>query len=263
MNPERDAETLLSADSLTWGLEGRTLGGPWTATLRAGETIAVLGPNGAGKTTLFRTLTGTLRARSGRIAWRGAPAATLSAAELATCVAFVPQQAASGLELSVENYTLLGRVARKGWLSRPGSDDRVIVAEALDRLGLRSLARRPLGQISGGERQLAGIARALAQQAAVLILDEPAASLDLANQERVLEQIGALTGSGLAVLFSTHQPEHAQRLATQVLALDGRGPGHYGAPEAVLTGAVLSGLYGVPVTRHEVAGRVVFAVGAR
>ena len=238
------------------------MGGPWSAILRAGETIAVLGPNGAGKTTLFRTLIGALGALSGRVAWPGGDAVALSAGELAACVAFVPQQTATGLEFSVEDYALLGRVARKGWLSRPGDSDRAIVAEALDRLGLLPLARRTLGQISGGERQLAGLARALAQQASVLILDEPVASLDLANQERVLAQIASLTATGLAVLFSTHQPEHAQRLASQVLVVDGSASAQYGPPDAILTGPVLSMLYGVPVSRLEVDGRVLFAVDA-
>ena len=251
---------LLEVADLVWGHHGEAFGGPWSAGLGAGQALAVLGPNGAGKTTLFRTLVGTVPALSGHISWMGRSGGVPSPAQLAACVAFVPQQAGAALELSVGDYAMLGRMARKGWFARPDGQDRDIVAHALERLGIAQLARRALGGVSGGERQLAAMARALAQQPAVLMLDEPTASLDFSNQQRVLSQVESLVADGLAVVFSTHQPEQAHRLATHVLAVDGRGPGRFGAPQEILTEAVLSGLYGVPVVRFEVRGHILFSV---
>ena len=153
-----------------------------------------------------------------------------------------------------------GRIARKAAFSRPLHDDRLAVGRALRRLGLDALADRPLGRISGGERQLAAIARALAQQAGVLLLDEPTASLDLANQQLVLKQIASIVRDGLAVIFSTHQPDQAQQLAGRVLALDGRGDGRFGPSDEILSETVLSALYGIPVMRVEARGQVLFSV---
>lgn len=253
---------LLRLDALVWGLERRRFGGPWTATLCPGEAIAVLGPNGVGKTTLFRTLIGAVPALSGSATWGGDASPPVRVpADLAARVAFVPQQGEAAADLSVEDYALLGRIARRGWFARPSPADRAMVVAALARLGLEGLGKRPLVRLSGGERQLAGLARALVQQASVLIVDEPLASLDPANQHRVQSQIAALVADGLAVIFSTHQPEHAHRLAGRVLAVDGRGAGVFGRSDDVLTGPVLTRLYGIPVRRLETAGHTLFPAG--
>ena len=253
-------QVLLEVDSLVWGHGGLRFGGPWSAVLEPGQVIAVLGPNGAGKTTLFRTLIGSEPPLGGSIAWSGHPRGFPSPRALAACVAYVPQQSGHAPELSVADYVMLGRIARKAAFSRPLHDDRLAVGRALRRLGLDALADRPLGRISGGERQLAAIARALAQQAGVLLLDEPTASLDLANQQLVLKQIASIVRDGLAVIFSTHQPDQAQQLAGRVLALDGRGDGRFGPSDEILSETVLSALYGIPVMRVEARGQVLFSV---
>lgn len=261
----RAGHALLEVDGLVWGHGGHRFGGPWSAVLDPGQVIAVLGPNGAGKTTLFRTLIGSEPSLGGRIAWSGHARGFPSPGDLAACVAYVPQQSGHAPELSVADYVMLGRIARKTAFARPAQEDRVAVGVALRRLGLEGLAERPLGRISGGERQLAALARALAQQAGVLLLDEPTASLDLSNQQLVLRQIDSIVRDGLAVIFSTHQPDQAQQLAGRVLALDGRGEGRFGSTDEILSEGVLSALYGVPVMRVESRGQALFAVdhGAR
>jgi len=246
--------TLLEVDALVWGHRGQAFGGPWSARLSRGEALAVLGPNGAGKTTLFRTLIGAAPALGGAVRWGGQPLRRIAPAALAAAVAFVPQHPALALGLTAAEYVMLGCVARIGPFARPSAADREAVAHALARLDLQVLADRPLDRLSGGERQLAGIARALAQRAGVLVLDEPTASLDFANQARVLAQLASLVEEGLGVVFSTHQPAQAHRLARSVLALDGRGLTRFGPAHEILTPALLSRVYGVPVTRTDLAG---------
>ncbi len=253
----------LEITSLVWGRPGTPFGGPWSARLDAGDAVAVLGPNGAGKTTLFRTLIGAIPPLAGEIRWDGRLPHQASPAQLAASVAFVPQLGQGAAGLTAAEYVMLGRLARKSRFAGPGPDDRAAVAQALAHLDLGALADRMLHRLSGGERQLVAIARALAQQARVLVLDEPTASLDFGNQARVLAHLAALAREGFALLFSTHQPEHAQRLAARVLAIDGQGHMRFGGAAQVLTSAVLSEIYGVPVERVERPGaEPAFVAGA-
>lgn len=254
----------LEVDALRWGRPGNPFGGPWSLRLEAGEAVAVLGPNGAGKTTLFRTLIGALPPLAGTVRWAGRLTADSTPAHLAACVAFVPQLGQGAAGLTAGEYVMLGRLARKARFAGPSRRDHEAVVQALAHLGLDGLAARPLHRLSGGERQLAAIARALAQQARVLVLDEPTASLDFGNQARVLDHLEGLAREGFALLFSTHQPEHAQRLASRVLAIDGRGHMRSGAAGEVLTGEVLSQVYGVTVERIDRPGRdPAFVAGGR
>lgn len=254
----------LEIDALVWGRPGVPFGGPWSVSLNAGDAVAVLGPNGAGKTTLFRTLIGAVPPLAGRVRWDGRLPGQATPAQLAASVAFVPQLGQGAAGLTAGEYVMLGRLARKAGFAGPGRADREAVTEALAHLGLDGLAERLLHRLSGGERQLVAIARALAQQARVLVLDEPTASLDFGNQARVLGHLESLAQEGFALLFSTHQPEHAQRLAPRVLAIDGQGHMRFGGSAEVLTGAALSEIYGVPVERIDRPGRdAAFVAGGR
>ncbi len=258
-------DALLAVEGLQFGPEGVALTGPTTFRVAHGEILAVLGPNGVGKTTLFRTLLGLLPPVAGRVLWGASPVASLAARELSRCVAYVPQSAGAAFDFTVEQYVLLGRLGMHGPMSAPGSEDRAVATDAIERLGLGALRSRRLSQTSGGERQLAALARALAQQAGALILDEPAASLDIANQVRVLDTLAALAGQGLAIVYSTHDPNHALRAGDQALLLTPDDQPRHGAVDALIEPGALSRTYGTPIeqARTGAGGRVLGAARPR
>lgn len=207
----------------------------------------ILGPNGAGKTTLIRCLLGGLVPEAGTIALDGEPARGLNARQFATKVAHVPQSTQSVFGHLVRDIVLMGRSAHLPMLRAPSANDRSIADAALESVGIAHLADRQYATVSGGERQLCLLARALAQEAPVLIMDEPAASLDFGNQIRILGIVVALARAGYAILMTTHHPDHALLVGTQVLGLrEGRLFGA-GTPQALLSSAFLSELYGAPI----------------
>jgi iron complex transport system ATP-binding protein len=249
---------MLEVRNLAFGFGARRVGEGVTFALAAGETLAVLGGNGAGKTTLFRTLLGLLPPQSGTIVVGGAALAALAPRERARRLAYVPQQHVPAFGFSVIEAVLMGRAARLATFARPGAADRAAAVDALARLGIGALATRPVTELSGGERQLVLVARALAQEAPVLILDEPTASLDFGNRARVLGEIDRLRGSGLAIVFSTHEPDHALAHADRALLLaDGR-PLALDAAERALTAENVERLYRVRVGIVDGGGRRVF-----
>jgi len=141
----------------------------------------------------------------------------------------------------------MGRTAHRGIFSRPGRRDLERTRSALERLGIAALAERPIHRVSGGERQLTLIARALATEATHILMDEPAANLDFGNQALVLEEIARLRGTGAAVVFSTHHPDHALRIADRVVMIRDGGVMAAGPTAAVVNSENLSALYGRPV----------------
>ena len=238
----------LAASTLAFGFGGRALGRVSELTLSPGEAVCVLGPNGAGKTTLLRTLLGLLPPLEGSITLDGAPLAVLARAEVARRMAFVPQAAPMVFEFTLLEMVEMGRVAHLGAFASPSRRDTALAHEALERLGLAALADRTFGAVSGGERQLALVARALATGAPCLVLDEPAAHLDFANQGRLMEELARLRAAGVAILLSSHDPDHAFRLGGQALLLHRGETAAFGDVDAVATQRALSRLYGVEVT---------------
>lgn len=238
--------TLLEAQDLAIGYRHHPVGEGIDLALAAGEVLCLLGPNGGGKTTLFRTLLGILPPLAGTIVVAGRSLADWSREKLATQLAYVPQSHAGLFAFTVEEVVLMGRTARLPRFSTPSARDRRIARDCLERLGIGHLARRIYIEISGGERQLALIARALAQEATILILDEPTASLDFGNQLRVLKEIDALKAQGLSILMSTHQPEHALRVADRIALLKAGRIVEQG-PRALATAERLAELYGADV----------------
>jgi iron complex transport system ATP-binding protein len=166
------------------------------------------------------------------------------AGERARRLAYVPQAADSYFDFSVRETVEMGRTAHRGLFASPAARDREVAAAALERLGIARLADRPIHAVSGGERQLALIARALATEANYLVMDEPTANLDYGNQSRVLDEIARLKAGGIGVLVSTHHPEHAFRIADRVLLLAAGAIVAAGATQGTLTSASLSALYG-------------------
>ncbi len=251
------ARPLLEVSALEIGLAQRALFGGLSLTVQAGDVWCVLGPNGAGKTTLFRTLLGMVAARAGRVLIGGTPLEALGPAVRAQRVAYVPQAGAHGFAFRVHEMVLMGRTAHLGLFASPGARDHAAAAGALQKLGIAHLAERTVDTLSGGEQCLTMIARALAQEAPLLILDEPAAHLDMAHQALILGVIRRLASDARAVIFSTHDPSHALECATHALLVrQGQVPLH-GPVADVLTEATLSGLYDTPMAFfRDAQGRV-------
>jgi iron complex transport system ATP-binding protein len=238
---------VLEVKALDFGFPGRTIGRGVSFSLGAGEVLCVLGPNGGGKTTLFRTLLGLLEPHGGDIHLEGKALSSLSRGEIARRIGYVPQGHSAYFAFTVREFVLMGRTAHLGTFSSPGARDRAIALKTLESLGLAHLADKPVTEISGGERQLALVARALAQEPKLLVLDEPTASLDFGNQVRVLQRIGSLAGSGIAVLFSSHDPDHAFLCARRALLLAEGRVLETGTPREVIRPDTLERLYGVSV----------------
>jgi iron complex transport system ATP-binding protein len=245
---------VLTVESLNFGFPGRTIGRDVSFALEAGEVMCVLGPNGGGKTTLFRTVLGLLTRHGGAIHLQGEPIENLSRAEIARRVGYVPQGHTGYFAFTVREFVLMGRTAHLGVFSVPGKRDREVSERALESLGIAHLADKPVTEISGGERQLALVARALAQEPKLLVLDEPTASLDFGNQVRVLQRISALAGSGMSILFSSHDPDHAFLCARRALLLAEGRVLEIGAPRAVIRSDTLQRMYGVSVQVIDLGG---------
>jgi iron complex transport system ATP-binding protein len=210
--------------------------------LRAGEITAVLGPNGRGKSTLVRVLAGLLKPTSGSV----------------TCnprTGVVPQEFSGSFPYSVLDVVLMGRARHIALFGTPGALDVEKAMEALEATGMAAYATRSIGSLSGGERQLVLIARALAGENDVLLLDEPASALDLKNQDTVLSLLGELADTKkLAIAFTTHQPNHATAIADKVLLMLPDTQTLFGATDDVMTEANLEALYGVPVRAARLMG---------
>lgn len=236
---------LIATSNLSIGHGTRSIAKQIELSLDPGEILCLLGPNGAGKTTLFRSLLGLTPALSGAVHLEGRPLATLSRGEIARTVAYVPQSLQVPFPYSVRDLVLMGRTALMGTFARPSRRDEMLTENVFETIGIRHLADKPVTAISGGERQLALIARALAQQSKALILDEPAASLDFGNRERLLDTLVGLAGDGLGMIVSTHEPSHAARIADRVLTIDRRGETDIGPTHAALSPDRLALLYDI------------------
>jgi iron complex transport system ATP-binding protein len=253
---------MLNAQNLGIGYADRALASDISFTLDGGEVIAILGPNGSGKTTLFRTLLGLLPPLIGAVLLNDQVISALAPSAIARAVAYVPQVSASFANFSVIEVVQMARAPHLAWYASPGAKDRVIAANALAELNIGDFAEREFTELSGGERQLTMIARALASEAKILLMDEPTASLDFGNQFLILDEIAKLKARGVAVIFTTHHPDHALRIADRTLTIAHDGDVRIGATSTVLNAASLSALYDIDIelinSRHGpgiVAGR--------
>ena len=239
----------LTGQGLSIGYSDRVVGRGLDVTLDAGEVLALLGPNGGGKTTLLKTLLGILPPKAGEVKIDGRSLRALSIRERARRIAYVPQLHTPAFAFTVESVVLMGRTAHGNLFSRPSTADREVAMRVLAQFGIDQLALRPYTMISGGERQLVLLARALAQEPQFIVLDEPTASLDFGNQGKVMREIRALAGSGHGVLFTTHDPNHALRAADRAYLLREGERVAEGRVADVLTRQQLEELYRAPVEK--------------
>ena len=214
---------------------------------KLGEFISVLGPNGVGKSTLFRCMLGLLNPTGGSVSIGGRDIQTMTAAELSKCVAYIPQSHNPVFNFSVFDMVLMGTTAQLGRFASPGKAQEHLADAALERMGISHLRDRGCGHISGGERQLVLIARAIAQQAKILVMDEPSANLDFGNKMRVMKTVKSLTDDGYTIIQSTHDPDQAYLYSDKILALFGGKVCAWGTPQDTISNSLVSTLYGVDV----------------
>lgn len=253
------AAPLVSCRGVGWEVSGRCVLGPLELDLAAGECLCVVGPNGAGKTSLLRLVTGLLAPSFGEILFRGEPYDRIPRRRLAHHIAYVPQIRPARVPLAVEEIVLQGRFPHLSrWQLAPTEADFAAVEEALAVVGIGHLRHRRLDRLSGGERQAAYVAAALAQAAELLILDEPTTHLDPCHQREIVELLLRLGRLGRhTVLVATHDLHLASRVADRVLALRDGQPLALGPPAELLRPEILERLFDTPFLLVREGGRSV------
>jgi len=237
---------LFAVKSIAFSYGATPVIGNLSLEIEEGGVVALLGPNGSGKTTLLKLLLGLLRPRQGQVCLRGQDLARMSYREVARELAYVPQVHRETFGYTVSDVVMMGRMAHASFLARYGEEDKRVVSQALERLSITHLANRSCTEISGGERQLTLVARALAQGARAFIMDEPTSNLDYGNQIRLLQRTAQLADGGFTFIFTTHHPGHAFAIADRVIMMRQGEIVQDGAPGAVLERETLCRLYDLP-----------------
>ena len=230
---------VLKAIDLTCGYKGKPVLEHVSLSVESGRVTCLLGPNGVGKTTLFKTLLGLLPPLSGEVRIDGIPRSSLSRKQFARKVSYVPQT---------------GCISHLGPLESPSREDLARAAEVLRTLGIEHLANCSYTEISGGEQQMALIARALMQNARILMMDEPTAALDFGNQVAVLQCIKGMAGRGHGIIMTSHNPDHAFLCCSDAILITPDGMVSSGAVDDVVTEANLRRAYGIDVRITEAPG---------
>jgi len=225
--------------------------------VEAGSITAILGPNGAGKSTLLDLCLGWKPPGAGSISIKGEHISQFSRRQMGRLMSLVPQNERVRFDYTVLEYLLLGRAPYLGQLEMPETRDVDIARKALEQVGLKELQYRSASRLSGGEHQLMMIARALVQEPEILLLDEPTSQLDPGNRHRIVQLLLRLNGSGMTILFTTHDPNLAAEIATHMLLLQRGTVMKSGTKESALTGPNLSRLYGIKMEVLEVAGKTI------
>ncbi len=251
----------LDAARIDVRIDGRLIIDGVDCTVAPGTFSALIGPNGAGKSTLLRVLAAVERPDSGGVQFGGNDLFSLPRRQRARVVSFVEQDSSTELSLTVRDVVALGRTPHQGPFSEPDARDDAIVARAIDSAGVGPLVNRDVTTLSGGERQRVMLAKALAQQPQLLLLDEPSNHLDIAAQLSVLELLGALAQGGVTVLAALHDLNLATAYCDHVIVLQGGRVFAAGPTSAILTPELLSTVYGVRATvlQHPQTGRPLVA----
>jgi iron complex transport system ATP-binding protein len=238
---------MISVRSLDVSLSGRPVLSSVSLEAPRGSWLAIIGPNGAGKSTLLRAIVGLLP-YGGDIVVDEEPVGSLRLRQRARLVAYAPQAPVLPADMTVYDYTLLGRAPYIPYLARESRHDREVAGEVLERLDLGRLTRRPMGQLSGGERQRVVLARSLAQQTPVLLLDEPTTALDLGHQQQVMELVDQLRlADGLTVVTTLHDLSLAGQYADSLVLLSSGRVAASGPAAEVLTKEAVDAHFGARV----------------
>lgn len=236
----------LEVCSAVCGYENRKVVDGISFSVSSHEILCLLGPNGVGKTTLFKSILGFLKLIDGTIRIDGEDVSHWKRKRFAQVIGYVPQNHTPPFPFTAIDVVTMGRTAHLGTFSTPSKEDRRIAAESMETLGIDFLKERVYTEISGGERQMVLIARALAQQPEILVMDEPTSNLDFGNQMRVLGKIKNLAENGLGVVMTTHCPDHAFLCCSRVVLLH-EGGFEIGDPDKIVTEESLREVYGVNV----------------
>lgn len=225
----------LSVDNITVSYNGHAALREVTFQVPYGTRVAVVGPNGAGKSTLFKALVGLLPLRQGRVLIHGLPLG-----HHLDCVAYVPQREEVDWQfpVTVADVVMMGRYGQLGWLKRPGKNDGAIVMRSLEQMGIANLARQPIGELSGGQQQRVFLARALAQEPHILLMDEPFTGVDATTQEATLALLDQLKAQCVTVMVSTHDLNLASTRFDEVLLINRRLIAHGNAAQVFTQDAV-------------------------
>ncbi len=215
--------------------------------LDKGEILSVLGPNGCGKTTLFRLLLGFLSPSGGNVLINGKSTDSMTSQELAGRIAYIPQSHTPVFSYTAMEIVLMGRASHLSAFDHPRSQDQERALEAMELLNLLPLAHQKYTALSGGQRQMVLIARAICQDAELFIMDEPGASLDYANQQLLMNVIQSLAQKGYGIILSTHSPEQPFTISHKALLMKNGQTAAFGTPSKAITPEILETVYGLPM----------------
>lgn len=238
---------IFELDNMTCGYGDKAVLSDISFTVESGQMLSILGPNGVGKTTLFKSMLGLLHPLKGRVLVDGEDIASWPEKRKAQVIGYIPQSHVPPFPYTVIQVVVMGCVAHLGTFAAPGAEDYEYAERMLDCLGVLHLKDRVYTEISGGERQMVLISRALVQQPKILLMDEPTANLDFGNQARVLDVVNALADAGMIVVMTTHAPDHTFLCHTQVALIERGGKVTFGSADDVVTEENLQRAYGIDV----------------
>lgn len=239
---------LIRTDNISYGYSDTPVLTHVSISVQQGEIISLLGPNGSGKTTLIKLILGIYRPLCGTVFFEGRSMLDITARELARRIAYVPQSHRMVFAYKVMDVVLMGRMPHKSFFFRYSDQDREAALHSLERLSISHLRDKRYTDVSGGERQLILIARALAQGADTLVMDEPANSLDFGNQIRLLDEIQKLAREGYTFIKSTHFPDHALWIADRVILLQNGTLIADGPPDDIMNDDSIGRLYNTRIS---------------
>ncbi|WP_317855267.1 ABC transporter ATP-binding protein [Chakrabartyella piscis] len=238
---------MLEIKNLTFGYDGNVVLDEISYTANKGDFVSVLGLNGAGKSTLLKCILGCNQKYTGQILIDGRDIRGLSCEKMAEYIAYIPQNHVPSFSYTVFEMVLMGTNRMVAKFASPTKKQYQIAEKALETIGITHLSNRDYQKLSGGERQLCLLARAIAQQSPILLLDEPCTGLDFGNQMKVLEKLKELAEMGLIVMQTTHNPEHSYLFSNKIIAISKGKPLFVGSPKEIITTEHMKRLYGIPL----------------